>query len=198
MAWGKIGSSNYSGSGNFTSVSIPTPTDFNMLMYHKTVNANGSNLMLRVGNAGSLVESGTYAKRFSFNGANDVSNQVNWGHIIEHENSNTGDSFLVCYFTNISGEEKLAIGFGAETNTAGANAPDRSENVGKWATATGTMNVIGEQVTYSSNASKVTKDTNLTVLGSDAGNVDVQDGAVFYETDTNKSYILYNNSWSEL
>ena len=28
--------------------------------------------------------------------------------------------------------------------------------------------------------------------------INLQDGAVFYETDTNKSYVLYNNTWSEL
>ena len=199
MVWAKIGSSNYSGSGTSTSVSISTPSKFNMLMYHKTVNANDSSLILRVGNAGSLDPLGSYAKRFSFNGVADVYNQVNWGHMIAHEYSLKGDSFLVCYFTNISGEEKLAIGFGTEANLAGAGyAPDRSENVGKYATSTGTMNIIGEEVTYSTNASKVTTDTNLTVLGSDVDTYVVQDGAVYYETDTNKEFLLSNNTWKKV
>mgnify|MGYP000930011249 CR=1 FL=1 len=75
---------------------------------------------------------------------------------------------------------------------------DRSENVGKYATSTGTMNIIGEEVTYSTNASKVTTDTNLTVLGSDVDTYVVQDGAVYYETDTNKEFLLSNDIWTEL
>ena len=41
--------------------------------------------------------------------------------------------------------------------------------------------------------------TNLSALGSDGvESMTVQDGAVFYETDTNKAYVLYDGSWSEL
>lgn len=41
------------------------------------------------------------------------------------------------------------------------------------------------------------------MLGSDvtpatAEVIKVQDGAIFYETDTNKEYILYNSAWTEL
>ena len=59
-----------------------------------------------------------------------------------------------------------------------------------------------------------TGDTNwVTVAGGDANRFymmhfdfspasavasNVQDGSIFYETDTNKSYVLYNNTWSEL
>jgi len=40
---------------------------------------------------------------------------------------------------------------------------------------------------------------NISALGSDGvESLNVQDGAVYYETDTNKSYVLYNNSWTEL
>jgi hypothetical protein len=28
--------------------------------------------------------------------------------------------------------------------------------------------------------------------------IDVPDGSIFYATDTNKSYVLYNGSWNEL
>jgi hypothetical protein len=28
--------------------------------------------------------------------------------------------------------------------------------------------------------------------------LNVQEGAVYYETDTNKEYVLYNNTWTEV
>jgi hypothetical protein len=41
--------------------------------------------------------------------------------------------------------------------------------------------------------------SNVSALGSNGvESMKVQDGAVFYETDTNKSYVLYDGSWSEL
>ena len=42
--------------------------------------------------------------------------------------------------------------------------------------------------------------TNLAVLGSDItpSGVKVQDGAIYYETDTNKEFLLYNDVWTEL
>jgi hypothetical protein len=36
-------------------------------------------------------------------------------------------------------------------------------------------------------------DTNTTTSP-----IDVQDGSIFYETDTNKEYVLYDNTWTEL
>jgi len=41
--------------------------------------------------------------------------------------------------------------------------------------------------------------TNTSVLGSDGTeSTKLQDGAIYYETDTNKEYLLYNNTWTEL
>jgi|LWDU01.1.fsa_nt_gi hypothetical protein len=34
--------------------------------------------------------------------------------------------------------------------------------------------------------------------GDGESTVDVQDGSIFYETDTNKEYVLYNNTWTEV
>ena len=42
----------------------------------------------------------------------------------------------------------------------------------------------------------VLTDAEITSLYQGAPNI--QDGAVFYETDNNKSYVLYDGSWSEL
>ena len=41
------------------------------------------------------------------------------------------------------------------------------------------------------------------MLGSDvtpasAEAIKIQDGSIFYETDTNKEYVLNNNTWTEL
>ena len=44
-----------------------------------------------------------------------------------------------------------------------------------------------------------TSDSNLSVIGSDgATSTKLQDGAIYYETDTNKEYVLYNNTWTEV
>ncbi len=41
--------------------------------------------------------------------------------------------------------------------------------------------------------------SNLTVLGSDGTEeLNVQDGAIYYDTTLNKEYVLYNNTWTEV
>jgi ribosomal protein L27 len=47
-------------------------------------------------------------------------------------------------------------------------------------------------------ATNTIADSNFTVLGSDEVLYVVQDGAIFYEKDTNKEYIISNNTWTEL
>ena len=43
------------------------------------------------------------------------------------------------------------------------------------------------------------ENSNYSLIGSDGTEeLKVQDGAIFYETDTNKEYLLYNNTWTEV
>ena len=102
---------------------------------------------------------------------------------------------------NISAEEKLLISHSNEVETTGVGtAPRRREYVGKWIN---TSDVISRYDVVNSGSGDFASDSNSTVIGSNvttaaAQDVTVTDGAIFYETDTNKEYILYNNTWTEI
>ena len=109
---------------------------------------------------------------------------------------NADDQFDVGYIANITNEEKLMVGWHVGAHTVGAGqTPSRSLFAGKF--------VQNAQFTRITNVNDQAGDfdtgSNLSILGS--GGVEsmkVQDGAVFYETDTNKSYVLSGTTWSEL
>ena len=88
----------------------------------------------------------------------------------------------------------------SNTSSGAGTAPGRYEGAGKWVN---TSDQITEVDLLNTDSGGFLTGSNLTVLGSEvtpaaAEAATVQDGAVFYETDTNKSYILYDGSWSEL
>jgi len=73
----------------------------------------------------------------------------------------------------------------------------REEAVGKWANTSDAITSIKH--TQSSSGGDYLSGSNVSVLGSDGvESLNVQDGAVYYETDTNKEYVLYDNTWTEL
>ena len=190
MVWIKAGSTTLSGSGANMDITSMTASKFNQILCH--VSGTSASTFCE-----TLFNSDTgynYANRASQNGGTDFT-RINSGDLNMFESySNTTGAFLVSYFVNITAEEKLGISFSVREGTTGANAPARDENVYKW--------VISAQITSSSftpQSGTVNTDSNLSVLGSDGvESLKVQDGAVFYETDTNKSYVLYNSTWSEL
>ena len=111
-----------------------------------------------------------------------------------------GDQFTVTYLSNVSTEEKLSISHTVSRSGAGAGyAPQSMECVGKWVNS----NQFDIYQQYSGHSGggirQIASGSNLSVLGSDGvEELNVQDGAVYYETDTNKAYVLYNNSWTEI
>ena len=107
--------------------------------------------------------------------------------------------FGIVYHVFVSGEEKLMIGHAVGRGTAGANAPNRNEGVGKYVPTdlTDTMSSMNIEAQNSSNT--YTSNSNLSVIGSDGTeSLNIQDGTVYYDTDLNKEYVLYNNVWTEL
>jgi len=75
---------------------------------------------------------------------------------------------------------------------AGATVPVRTVIAAKMTTG-----ASFDRVRYFNNASgSFGSGSNMVLLGDII--TKVVDGAIFHETDTNKSYILYNGSWSEL
>ena len=106
----------------------------------------------------------SYARRLSYDGNADVST----GSLTESAwyTTNTGSTtpiFCVHYIANYSTKEKLFIGHGVRQMTAGAGtAPARSENVGKWANTSNSINSITARVTSTFNSG-----SEVVVLGWD-------------------------------
>ena len=191
MAWGKAGSTTLTATGNNVTVSSLPNSKFGMAVGSLT--SGGSSIRLN-----GAASANTYSALRSDNGGAMYSNlNLTSGYITDTINN---PHFNVSFFCNISGQVKLWFNYNVERNSSGAsNVPNRVEAVGKY---------VGTEVitafTYHSWAGNTyTSGDNALVLGSDmtpaaAVSATVQDGAVFHETDTNKSYVLYDGSWSEL
>ena len=192
MAWAKNGTPDTLGSaGDVLEITDLTANTLNMFMYHKI--ASGSlNDQIRYNN-----DSGSnYSARRSTDGGGDTTDTSLTFH--DWDNGATAyDRFSICYEINISTEEKLAITNSTAQNTAGAaNAPYRVEQVTKWAN---TSAQITDIACDNRGTGSMDTSSNLSALGSDGvESLTVQDGAVYYDTDLNKSYVLYNNAWTEL
>lgn len=193
MAWGKAGSTTLSSSADDCDVIGMTKSNFNQAMFHKILTGSNASITGTLNNNTSSV----YSRRGSDNGGGDfTSSGANWN----LQRLDTSDEFDVIYLADISGEETLGIMWNISRSTAGAGtAPERKEQVLKFASTT---DVTRFDINNNTSGSYDT-DTNLTVLGSDltpasAESVTVQDGAIFEETDTNKEYVLYDSTWTEL
>ena len=200
MAWGKSGTVTRTTTGDTTSFTMTASNIFNTYMYHKTAPSGNANSRGRFGS--TSLDSGTnYAHRYNSSGGTDGT-AINQTYGVPTEpQAWTFDDFVVGYFINIATEEKLIMQNVVESNTAGAgNAPYRGEQVAKWANTSNAADIMG-MVNLSTG--DYTSDDNLSALGSDltpavASSVTISDGAIFYETDTNKAYVIYNGSWTEL
>jgi len=191
MAWGKAGSTTLTATGNNVTVSSLPNNTFGMVM--GSHNAGGTSIRLNEDSSANK-----YAVRRDPNGTGDSTNvNLTNGYLTD---TRSNPHFNVTYFCNISGEEKLWINDNAGQSSSGAGtAPIREEGVGKY---------VGTAVTtaftyFNWAGSTYASGDNASVLGSDITPVGavvpkVQDGSIFYETDTNKSYVLSSNVWTEL
>ena len=193
MAWRKAGTTTLGSAGDTCDVTGLSNNKFNMILFHRITsgdtrgklrlnNDSGSNYALRVNNNGGT------------DGTTTSSNLWNQQH---YQQGN--DGFWIGYFFNIASEEKLGIGHLNGRNSTGAgNAPNRSEVVYKWAN---TSDAISQVNFFNDGSGSYDSGTNATVLGSDGvatTSLNVQDGAIYYDTTLNKEYVLYNNTWTEL
>lgn len=126
MAWAKNGT--YTETTTVTTITLTplTARKFNVILDH-TIGNSYQNLQRLNGDSGN-----NYVMRISSNGGADTTSLnethlgINWG-------DTTDGKFIIIYICSISGQEKLTIGFGVKTNTAGAGtAPQRAEQVGKY------------------------------------------------------------------
>ena len=199
MAWGKAGSTTLSSSGDTLTTSTFTPSTFNMFMVHVLKTGGNARGFGRVGN--NTIDTGSnYAYGRSPNGG-AKSNFTSQSVLYTPDVEDTSTEFHVGYYLNISGEEKLFIMNIIQDGGSGAgNDPDRAKEVSKWANTSSQINI---QQVYNTAGGDLDTNSNITVLGSDitpaaGSSVTVSDGAVFYETDNNKEYVLYNNTWTEV
>ena len=189
MAWTKAGTTTLGSAGDTITVSGITSSEFFQILTH----ALGSNAdkKLKFNNNGNSV----YARRYSDSGNTDGSTPSTTN--IAHSTLLT-DEFLIGYVCNISGEEKLLMTFTVASNTSGAgNRPARLELVGKFVPSPDADITRVDDI--NTHTGDLDTDTNLSVIGSDGTEeLNVQDGAVYHDTDTNKEYVLYNNAWTEI
>ena len=193
MAWGKAGSTTLSGSG--TDLSVTSMANSVSGMALGSHSAGGTSIKFNNDNGSN--GSGNYAVGRSSNGGAKSNNASRNGDNAYITDVRANPHFNVTYFVNVSSEEKLWINNNVHQNSAGAsNAPAREEGAGKWAN---TSDAISQFDYHAWNGTYASGD-NISVLGSDITplGVKVQDGAIYYETDTNKEYILSNNTWTEL
>jgi len=195
MAWIKAGSTTLASAGDTLTVSGMTANKFNTVLAHHLETGTSINSDYRVGN--STVDTGTnYSRRVSTDGGTDSTSTSR--DIITSVYANINDSaFVVGYFVNIATEEKLFIFFGMGNDATGSStAPERRELVAKWANTSDQVDICQ---TLNDQAGSYDTDSNHSVLGSDGTeSLNVQDGAIYHDTDTNKEYVLNNNTWTEL
>ena len=191
MAWRKAGTTTLGSAGDTITVSGMTTSKFKILLAH-TLDTGGA---IYQGLRFNSDTTNDYAVRKSYNGGSDAT-AVNTSQMQFMGNAFASDIFGVGYLVDINGEEKLFTGFSVAENAAGAGtAPMREEQADKY--------IEGADITAANlnntSAGDYNTDSNLSVIGSDGTEeTKLQDGAIFYETDTNKEFLLSNNIWTEL
>lgn len=191
MAWAKNGTpSTLGGTASQITISDLTSTNFNVILNHNFTSGNINNLIRLDNTSGS-----NYARRSSEGGASDATetSQTSWN-LTDSVGSN--DTFDIMYIVNISGEEKLAIGFWLRANPGGA--PQVMELALKYDVTSGQysrIDVIEDQ------AGSFAAGSNLSALtGDETETATLQNGTIFEESDTNKAYIWNSstNTWTQL
>ena len=196
MVWNKLGTTTLGSAGDDLDITSMTASKFNMIMNHWISITSTTTASLTLDNTGG----NDYAYRYSTNGGSDsisvsqANVQVGLGGI-----PSGSSNFDINYSVNIDGKEKLIIGHNITSATAGAGtSPSRRESVYKKDTTTDSGQYT--RIDYNNaDAGSFDTDSNLSVIGSDGTEeTKLQDGAIYYETDTNKEFILSNNIWTEL
>jgi hypothetical protein len=192
MVWAKNGTTTLTVAGDNIEVTGMTENKFLVVLTHILPITNSVDYKWTVNNdTGS-----NYARRRSLDGGADGTD-VSQSNIFPLGIGNGKPAFGVNYICNIATEEKLSIEFTVDQQTAGAaNTPRRGEHVAKW------VNTSDYITTYDQtnvNSGDYDTDSNVSVIGSDGTEeLNVQDGAIYYDTDLNKEYVLYNNTWTEV
>lgn len=195
MAWGKQGSTTLTSAGTSLDIASYTSSKTDQFLCHD-VGTSSSAVLWQFGGSGSVDTGNNYALRYNQQGGTDGT-QTSRGNIWAYQSGSDDDRFMIWYGCNVSSQEKLFIGHSVTFNGSGSSVvPDRCESVGKWTNTS----VQYDTVKAFSNSGNMDIGSNITALGSDITPVPigVVDGTVFYDTDLNKEYVLYNGAWTEL
>ena len=197
MAWAKNGTPDtLTSSGTTIEITDLTAKKFNVFLCHELQTGGTINPRRRYNGSSSTV----YANRRSKNGTADVTDTSDTG-VRLLAGTIQQDHLDVSYVCSISGEEKLGIIFAMRAGSSGAaNAPDRVE----WATKfvpSPDADITQVSTIEDGGTGSFDTDSNLSALAGDVTETaTLQDGTIFEETDTNKSYIWNSSTttWTQL
>lgn len=160
MAWAKNGTPNtLTVAATTITISDLTKRKFNQILIYGFNSGSGPGTFTRLGD-GSVDSGNNYARRQSTDGGTDFTIASNDK---IQRSALISDEAIINYICAIPGEEALSISFLIAQNTAGAaNAPRRSEDVGKWTNTTQFDNVQCSSLSGSYDI-----DSNISALGTD-------------------------------
>jgi hypothetical protein len=185
MAWAKDFTTDGDGTTSFDSTL--TGKKFNNIMTNSVESTQNQEFRF------NSDTSTNYSRRWESNGTEYTQTSISGA-----PNAGSSPSLSVSYLVNIATEEKLIMSFAISAQNSGAgNAPAREAQCEKWVNTSDAITTI----TWKNESTSVnfTSSSNISGLGSDStASLNVQDGAIYYDTTLNKEYVLYNNTWTEV
>lgn len=191
MAWIKRGSTTLESTGNDLDITSFTASDSNQFLVH-TSNTQTVSMRMTFNNTSATSE---YARRTKHDDGSDGSNSDDGYFDIGYDNER--DKFWVHYWCDTNSQKKYGIANSCSANgTAQTQINRRSEQAMIYKNSSARIT----RVDHNNNLSgSWNVGTNFSILGSGGTEeLNVQDGAIYYETDTNKEFLLYNDVWTEL
>jgi len=190
MVWSKASSVTASSSP----ISSGTFTTGKILQVMCYLDSNGTiQDGLRLGN-GSVDTGSNYAFSANTNGGSTSTSHTQ-NDIGDFSNIGSGQ-FMNMFIVNVASQEKLLTLNINEGKSGSGTVPTRLTVNGKLV-STSQINII--EWRNVAGGGDYGSTTNISVLGSDGvQSMTVQDGAVYYDTDLNKEYLLNNDTWTEL
>ena len=194
MGWIKAGSTTLQSAGNDLDITSFTANETNQFLGYIINSGDANNLT----SFNDVSTGGKYSIAKSTNGGADSSTGMQNQNTINNTYQTTADHFYVIYGMDITGEDKLFYEHMVDQGSStGAVQPNWIDYVFKMEN-NGTTRVTRIDFNNTSTGDYAIG-SNLTALNNGGiEGLNVQDGAIYYDTDLNKEYVLYNNTWTEL
>ena len=202
MAWGKLASVTSGTPVTNANITSPvfTPSEFMQeVAYLSDTPSSNHVAYMRMGT--DTIDTGNnYAFRYKEVNTADTSSGVSDYSRIRC-GGDGGFDLQINDFCNIDGKQTFVLSRDVRvysSQTTSAHVPDHRVTRGKWITTT-QANII--QANCSGIGSRqYLAGSQINLIGSEGGGLseNITDGAIFYEKDTNKEFILSNNTWTEL